>query len=105
MSSHIFVSVLPASTVLTDIYTVPAGQRGDLRIVATNRGSDTAIRVSVAPGGAADEAKQYTVYDMILPANDAYALAPVLVPAGAVFRAASASGSVAFHCTGMIREV
>jgi hypothetical protein len=105
MSTHAFVSVQPSSTVLTTLYTVPASSRATLRIIATNRGTLTAIRVSVALGGAADAPAQYVMYDQILDANEAVSTAPIMASAGDVIRVSSASGNVNFHCTGLIQGV
>jgi len=105
MSSSVFTSIKPTATVLTTVYLVPANNRGTLRIIASNRGSATAIRISVAPGGAADSPEQYVLYDMLLEANGSISLAPLMVSAGTVIRASSASGNVNFHCTGLLQGV
>lgn len=105
MSSHVFSSIKPTATALTAIYTVPALSRATLRIIATNRGTTTAIRVSVAIGGAADSPEQYVLYDQVLEANDAVSTAPIMASAGDVIRVSSASGNVNFHCTGLIQGV
>jgi hypothetical protein len=104
MSAHQFNSVLPGATTLTDLYTVPAVKRATLRVVGTNRGAATLIRISVAPGGAADTASQYLIYNLSLEANDAVATAPLMLAAGDVVRVYSSSGNVAFHCTGLIQD-
>lgn len=105
MSTHVFISNKPTATSLVAIYTVPALKRATLRIIATNRGVTTAIRVSVAVGGAADAAQQYILYDQVLQSNDAVSTAPIMCSAGDVIRVSSASGDVNFHCTGLIQGV
>jgi len=105
MSSHVFISIKPTATSLVAIYTVPALSRATLRVVATNRGTTSAIRVSVAVGGAADSPEQYILYDQVLDANDAVSTAPIMCSAGDIIRVSSASGNVNFHCTGLIQGV
>lgn len=53
----------PAATVLTDIYTVPAGRRANVKIMVANQGAAESWRLSIAPLGAADATSQYVVYD------------------------------------------
>lgn len=64
--------VNPASTTLTPLYTVPASTVTVVStLVVANRTSSTrTVRVSVAPGGAADSVEQYLLYDTPLVKND-----------------------------------
>jgi len=105
MSTHTFISNKPTATSLVAIYTVPASSRATLRIIATNRGATSAVRVAVAVGGAADSPEQYVLYDLVLEANDAVSTAPIMCSAGDIIRVSSASGNVNFHCTGLIQGV
>jgi len=105
MSVHAFVSLSPSSGQLTNLYTVPAAKRATLRVICSNRSADaTAVKVSIAPGGAADDVSQYVIYNVPLPGNDSTATAPLMVAAGAVVRVSSSNGLVNFHCTGLVQD-
>lgn len=62
----------PAAATLTDIYTVAALTSAVAsRLVACNQsGTPTAIRVTIAPAGAADTPAHYIAYDMPIGANE-----------------------------------
>lgn len=105
MTTPVFESLKPASTVLSVLYTVPALKMLTSRIIVANRGSTTAVRVAVAKNGAADEQKQYVMYDQVLQANQAISTAPIVLAAGDLIRVSSASGDVNFHCTGLLQGV
>ena len=95
-------SAAPAAATLSPLYTVPTGKTFTGRIVCTCTGADTTVRVSVAPGGAADEPKQYVLYDSELLAGGSIATAPLDLDAGDVVRVRSVSGAVNFHLTGIL---
>lgn len=65
----VLAQVYPATTGLTDGYTVPGATQAIVSVVlACNQsGSDVKIRVSIAVAGAADVSKQYIIYDDIVP--------------------------------------
>ena len=62
----------PAVTTLTDAYTVPALTSAVLSSIhiCNRTGSSVAVRVSVAVAGAADDLKQYLLYDVEIDKND-----------------------------------
>lgn len=64
-----------AATTLTDVYTVPSLTQSVVSsIVVCNRnGASRTFRISVAVGGAADDSKQYLVYDDTIDANKSLA--------------------------------
>lgn len=63
-----------SATTLTDVYTVPALTQATVSSVTVcNQGNtSTTFRISIAVAGAADNAKQYTHYDVSIPANDTF---------------------------------
>ncbi len=90
----------PAAGVLTNLYTVPGvTQVSGSTIVACNQGSQQAkIRVSLAVAGAADDPKQYIVFDMSVPGNDSYmATVGITLAATDVVRVQSDTGQVSFN--------
>jgi len=91
----------PAATTLTDLYSPPSGRHASVRVVVCNRGTDTTVRVSLAPQGAADAVSQYVVYDLELPANESSATTTLTVGGFDVIRGRSASGNVSFTVTGI----
>lgn len=96
-----FASIQPTAGALTDLYTVPVGKSMTLRVIITNTGGDTTVRLSVANGGAADALTQYLMRDEALLANKSISTAPMRLEAGDVVRASSVSGAVNFHVTGI----
>lgn len=102
MSEHVWVSLRPAATTLSDLYTVPVGKRLTGRVVCTPTDLDTTVRVSVALAGAADALSQYTLRDTPVVEGLPISTAPLSLPAGAVIRVWSADGAVNFHLTGLL---
>lgn len=94
----------PSAATLTDTYTVPTAKHATVRVIACNRGSETIIRVAVAPDGASDATTQYLAYDLVLPSGDAISSVPFTVGDGDVVRCYSASGSVSFTVTGIEQD-
>lgn len=99
----------PAATTLTDITTgadpVAPDSNGGTRIdtlFCCNRDtSPTAIRISVAIGGAADDPSQYLVYDGQLGAKETFVLpGPIYLAATDVLRVYSVNGLVSFNAFG-----
>lgn len=66
-----------AATTLTAVYTVPSGKSAVLSsvVVCNRNGASRTFRLSVAVAGAADDPKQYLVYDATISANDSLAFA------------------------------
>ena len=93
----------PASATLTALYTVPGGTSSAASsLVACNQAAYSAnVRLSVAVAGAADEAKQYLVYDALLFANETktFTIGPTLATTDVV-RVQSSSGTVSFNLFG-----
>lgn len=100
----LFASSAPAALVVTDIYTVPAGQQANVRVVLTNRGGQTNVRLSVAPLGAADAVAQYMIWDQELAAGESIASLALTLEPGCIIRARSESGDVNFHVVGMLQS-
>ena len=96
--------VAPAATILTDLYTAPAGTQVVVSsIIICNRGSaDAAVRVAVAVDGATDAPEQYLFHDVIVPAHDTLA-AQIGITLGAqdVIRVQSDTGEVSFGAFGI----
>ena len=96
---------IPAATVLTDAYTVPASKNATVRVIATNTAnSPTSFRVSAAPGGAADTPAHYIAYDVPLEANDTGSTITFMVDATDVVRVYSENGAIAFTVTGLEQD-
>lgn len=66
--------VNPGATTLTDGYTVPASTQASISsiVIANRSATPTSFRISVAPAGAADNAKQYLYYDVAIDGNDSF---------------------------------
>lgn len=95
---------VPAATTLTDVYEVPADQRGTVQVVACNRGSTAVIRLSHAISGAADSDEQYLLFDLSLAGGETRVTSKFIVGAGDILRAYSDTGDVAFNINGIIEE-
>jgi hypothetical protein len=96
--------VKPAAATLTALYTVPAATNTIVSTILVCNQSATAdtVRVSVAPGGAADALTQYLVYGATVNGNDTLPLAYGLTLAATdVIRVYSANGTTAFHAYGV----
>jgi hypothetical protein len=95
----------PAAATLTPAYTVPAGKRATVEVVACNRSVTTTIRLQHAINGAASANAQYLLYDLPLTGNESKVTAQFTVTAGDVVRVFSASGSVTFNINGIEEDV
>ncbi len=91
----------PGATTLTDLYSPAPGRHASVRVVCCNRSTETTVRVSLAPQGAANAVSQYVVYDMTLGANESQSTAPITVGGYDIVRAYSANGAVSFTVTGI----
>lgn len=94
--------VNPAATTLTDFYTVPVGKSAVVStLMVCNQGANATLRVSVAVGGAADNAKQYIYYDVVIESADTLAATVGLtLDAGDVVRAWASSTNLSFSLFG-----
>jgi hypothetical protein len=92
----------PAATTLTAVYTVPALKHSAVTVVASNTGGSAAtIRISLAVAGAADNIKQYLVYDLSLGVGESYATSKFTVSASDVIRVYSSTANVSFNVNGI----
>lgn len=92
-----------AATTLTGVYTVGAGiQAAVSSVVVTNRGAtDTTFRLAVAVAGAADDPKQYLMYDAALPAHESWVSPPLTLDATDKLRAYAGNGNVTVQVFGL----
>lgn len=93
----------PAARTLKTMYAVPLRKKvSGGRLIIANRGAaSTTFRVSVAVGGAADEARQYVNYNTpLLVGETKEADLNLLLEAGDQIRVYSASGEVSFNLMG-----
>lgn len=93
----------PAATTLTALYTVPANKVAVTSTLSVcEKGAAAATyRISVAVAGAADNAKQYIVYDSALAANESKFLTIGLtLGTGDVVRVYASTANVAFNLFG-----
>lgn len=103
-AASILAQANPAATTLTDAYTVPVGKIYAVvsTIFVANRAASTTIRISVAKAGAADDPKQYLVYDAEVDDNGILPItAGITLALGDVIRVYSDSGSVSFNVFGV----
>ncbi len=91
----------PGATTLTDLYTVPAQKTATVHIIITNRSTATTFRVAAAVDGAADDNKQYLVYDKDIAANDTVATVTFELGADDKVRVYAGSANLSFTCTGI----
>ena len=95
----------PGATILTNLYTVPASTSTYVTsIIICNQNSATTVkfRVSVAPGGAVDNAKQYLYYDLPLDNNDTFiATIGITLATTDVIRVQSDTTNVSFNLLGI----
>ena len=93
-----------SATILTDVYTVPAGKQAVISsIFVCNRSNSlTSFRISVAVLGAADDNKQYIYYDVIAPGGDTFATTTgITLNSGDVVRAYSPSSDLTVNLYGV----
>jgi|SRR5579885_1615395 hypothetical protein len=94
----------PTAATLTALYTVPAATQTIVAVVTAANQSSTAdtIRISVAPGGAADAASQYLVYGATVNGNDSLIINPGYgMQATDVLRVYSTNGTTSFCASGV----
>lgn len=94
----------PVAATLTDLYTVPGATKAIIKaLTACNQSSTEAalVRASMAVAGAADEAKQYLAYDVLLLPNESKQLladAEVMATTD-VLRVRATTGLVSFNAS------
>lgn len=92
----------PNATTLTDSYTVPALKHAAVQVIITNVGAGAAtVRVSHAVNGAANDLKQYLVYDLALAVATSSSTGKVALRAGDVIRVYASTADVAFNINGI----
>ena len=91
----------PGAAALTDLYAVPVARHATVKVIASNRGTATTIRIALAPVSAADAVSQYLVYDVALGAAASHWTAPFTAGQTDVVRVQSLSGDVSFTVTGI----
>ena len=97
--------VAPLATTLTDAYTVPALRQATIEVVICNTAGAATVRISHAVNGAADNVKQYLVYDYPLAIGETKATARWTARAGDVIRVYSSTATVAFNINGIEEAV
>lgn len=93
----------PAASTLSTLYTVPGGAQAVCSsLTICNRGSAAArVRVAHAVAGAADDAKQYLLYDARVGVGESYVLTIGLALAATdVIRVYADNGQCAFNLHG-----
>lgn len=93
-----------AANVEEDLYTVPTGKHGLLRIRATNRDVATGISVIVASGGAATDDTMFRAHETPVGDHDNWQRTFV-VPADAVVRVVSQALNMTFSVSGFLFTV
>lgn len=75
-SLKVLGQVVPAVTTLTDLYTVPSATSTTVSTlnICNQNNAIVNVRVSVAVAGAADDPKQYILYNCQLSAYDSFSL-------------------------------
>jgi hypothetical protein len=105
LRSGIIAQAYPDAGVLAEIYCTPENVLVQVNsIIATNHGPGVAkIKISLASEDAADDPKQYLVFDKEIPANE-FILCPftVYLRYEDMIRAASDTGNVSFNVLGAI---
>jgi hypothetical protein len=92
---------IAAANVEEDLYTVPTGKNGLLRIRAANRDVGTAISIIVASGGAATDDTMFRAHETSIGDHDNWQRTFV-VPEDAVVRVVSQALNVTFSVSGFL---
>ncbi len=97
--------VLPATTAITDAYTVPAATSATVSsVVVCNLSSSTlAFKVSVAIAGAADTNKQYLYFNVSIEGNDTFiaTIGATLAATDKIRVATNSGNSLSFNVFGI----
>lgn len=101
MATGVLGQSAPGATTLTDVYTVPSGQKATIRIVVANRGSAGSFRVAISPNGDVIANAHYIAYDQAIEANASVTSAPMLVGDDDVVRVYGSSANMSFSVTGI----
>jgi hypothetical protein len=95
----------PSAANLTDVYTVAAGRRATIRVIAANRSGADTFRVAVSPAGASIANAHYIAFGKAIEANEALSSAPFEVGPGDIVRCYSQNGSISFTVSGLEEDV
>jgi hypothetical protein len=94
----------PSATTETDLYTVPASKNATVKVIVTNRSTETTFRISVGIDGAVTANAQYIAYDTVIGDNDTKSTATLMVGSTDVVRVYAGSANVSFTCTGIEQD-
>lgn len=94
----------PSGSLLTTLYTVPAGRKTIARVIVCNQGAISLFRVVVEVGGAPDAPANYMAYDEQVNANDSVSSVPIGLNGGDVLNVQSDTGNVSFSVTGIEQD-
>ena len=94
----------PAATTEADLYTVPASKNATVKVMCTNRSTETTVRISIGVDGASTANNQYIAYDKVLGDNDTVSTATFMVGSTDVVRVYAGSANVSFTCTGIEQD-
>ncbi len=95
---------IPATTTLTDIYTVPPGKQTTVSSITICNQSNAGVtfNISICIGGAIDNPKQYIYFQLGLDSYDTFiASAGISLATGDVIRAWSSSNVISFNVFGV----
>lgn len=83
---------------LTDVYTVPADRRANLRYLQVTNiaNAGKTFRVAISTNGAAIDDAHYIAYDMAVAANDNVAWSGILLGTGDIVRVYGSDANVKF---------
>jgi hypothetical protein len=98
----VLAQAAPVATVTVNLYWVPRGQKVEnARIISCNRSAvPAAVRIAVAPEGAADSLEQFIAYDKEVPSLDTVASVEMVLGERSVVRVTSDTGDVSFTLFG-----
>ena len=96
---------VPAATTLTVAYTVPVGRQATVEVVLCNTGAVATVRLAHAVAGAADNAKQYMLWDYPLAVAEAKVTTRWTLNAGDIIRVYASTATVAFNINGIEEAV
>jgi hypothetical protein len=94
----------PAATTEADLYTVPSGKNATVKVLCTNRSTETTVRISIGVDGAGTANAQYIAYDETLADNKSLSTATFMVGSTDVVRVYAGSANVSFTCTGIEQD-
>lgn len=101
------VQIDAAATTLEDLATVPTGKEWAFSVLVANRtGSGKTFRLSIAPGGGADDPSQYIAFDEAIAANERTEFRGLTASDDTVIRTyASAASAISFSLVGVERDL